>query len=90
MCATLTDFEYSLSAAPVDFLSADRKAGGVGEVYVAGFCVEVQGPWADQILDLHHVLIAGLNIHVQASDDTGPAFPVEQEQLVLGFCRRDY
>lgn len=81
-----TVFENRLPTASVYFLTPDEETGGVGKVDVSRFGVEVDGPRVDQVLDRLHVLVAGLDVHVQASDDSGTALPVEQEQIVFGLC----
>lgn len=81
-----TVFKNGLPTAPVYFLTPDEETRGVGKVDVSRFGVEVDGPRVDQVLDGLHVLVAGLDVHVQASDDSRPALPVEQEQIVFGLC----
>lgn len=81
-----TVFKNRLPTASVYFLTSYEETRGVGKVDVSRFGVEVDGPRVDQVLDWLHVLVAGLDVHVQASDDSGTALPVEQEQIVFGLC----
>lgn len=41
----------------------------------------------DQVFDWHHVLIAGLDVHVQASYDPRTPLTVEQEKIVFGLYK---
>lgn len=82
-----TIFEYRLSAVSIYFLSANKETGGVSKVDVPRFCVVVDGSRVDQVLDWHDVLITGLDIHIQASDDPGTPLAVEQEEIVFGFYK---
>lgn len=81
-----TVFKNRLPTTPVDFLTSDEETSGVGKVDVTRFGVKVDGSRVDQVLDWLHVLVAGLDVHVQASDDSGTALPVEQEEIVFGLC----
>lgn len=82
-----TVFEYRLSAASIYFLSPNKETGGVSEVDVSQFCVVVDGSRVDQVFDWHNVLIAGLDIHIQASDDPWTPLTVEQEEIVFGLYK---
>ena len=88
-----TVFENGLPAASVCSLPADKETGCVGKVDVSRLGVVVDGSRVDQVLDGHHVLVAGLHVHVQTPDDSRPALAVEQEQVVFGLythkaCRK--
>lgn len=41
----------------------------------------------DQVLDGLHVLVAGLHIHVQTSDDPRTSLAVEQKEVFFGLCK---
>lgn len=86
MDPTPTIFEYRLPPASINPLTANQKAGGVGEVDEASLGVKIQRPWIDQLLDRRHVLVRRLHVHVQAPDEPRSAFSVEQEQLAFELC----
>ena len=79
-----TIFENCLSAASIYFLSPNKETGGVSKVDVSQFRVIVDGSGVDQVLDWLHVLVAGLDVHIQASDDPRAPLTVEQEEIVFG------
>ena len=83
-----TVFEYRFPPGAVDLLPANQEAGGVGEVDVSRLGVVVDGPWVDQVLDGNHVLVAGLDVQIQAPNDPRTPLPVEQEEVVFGLCER--
>lgn len=82
-----TIFKYCLSAASIYFLPSNEETGGVGKVDVSQFCIVVDGSWVHQVFNWLHVLIAGLDIHIQASDDARAPLAVEQEEIVFGFYK---
>lgn len=84
---TLTILEYGLSLSAIDLLTAYEVAGGISKVDEACFCMEIQCPGVHEIFYGDHVLIRDLGTHVHASDDTRPALPIHQEQLMLWFCK---
>lgn len=51
------------------------------------FCVVVDGSRVDQVLNWHYVLITGLDVHIQASDDARAPLAVEQEQIIFGLYK---
>lgn len=51
------------------------------------FRVVVDGSGVDQVLDWLHVLVTGLDVHIQASDDPGAPLTVEQEEIVFGLYK---
>lgn len=82
-----TIFQYSLSAASIYFLPPNQEAGGVSKVDVSQLCVVVDGSRVDQVFDRHHVLVTGLDVHVQASDHSRTPLTVEQEDIVFGLYK---
>lgn len=83
----LTVFENCLSAASIQFLPADKETGGVSKVNVPQFCMVVDCTRVDQVHNGLHVLIAGLDIHVETSDDPGTSLAVEEEEVFFGPCK---
>lgn len=47
----------------------------------------VNGSRVDQVLDWNHVLITGLDVHIQSSDDPRTPLAVEQEEIVFGLYK---
>lgn len=82
-----TIFKYCLSAASIYFLPANEETGGVSKVDMSQFCIVVYGSWVHQVFNWLHVLIAGLDIHIQASDDARTPLAVEQEEIVFGLYK---
>lgn len=83
-----TFLQNSIPLCPINLLSANDVAGGVGEVNEFACGVKVQSSGVHQILDGDHVLVRHLGVHVHAPDDAWAAFTVDQEELVLGFCSK--
>lgn len=81
-----TIFENRLSTTSVYFLTSDEKACCVGKVDVSRFCVEVNGSWVDQVLYRLHVLITGLDIHIEPSNDSRTSLAIEQEEIIFWLC----
>lgn len=85
----LTVLQYGVSLRAIDLLAADNVAGGVGKVDELAGGVEIQSSGVHQVLDGNHVLVRHLGVHVHAPDDSRAAFTVDQEELVVWFCRGD-
>lgn len=83
----LTVFENRLSAVSIELLSADKETGGVSKVNVPQFGMVVDCPRVDQVHNRLHVLIAGLYIHVETSDDPRTSLAIEQEEVFFGLCK---
>lgn len=85
----LTVLQYGVSLRAIDLLAANNVAGGVGKVDELAGGVEIQSSGVHQVLDGNHVLVRHLGVHVHAPDDSRAAFTVDQEELVVWFCRGD-
>lgn len=83
----LTIFQNGLSAASIQFLSADKETSGVSKVNVSQFCIVVDCTRVDQVHNWLHVLIAGFYIHVETSDDPRTSLAVEQKEVFFGLCK---
>lgn len=84
-----TIFEDCFPTVSIYFLPTDEETGGVSKVDVAGFSMVVDSSGVDEVLYWYHVLITGLNVHVQASDDPRSPLTVEQEKIVFGFYKTE-
>lgn len=79
----LTIFEYRLSAASIYFLPPNKKTSCVSKVDVSQFCMVINRSRVNQVLNWYHVLITGLDVHIQASDNPRTTLTVEKEEIVF-------
>lgn len=80
-----TLFENGVPLCPINLLSANDVAGGVGKINELALGMKVQSSGVHQILDGDHVLIWHLGVHVHTPDDSRATFTIDQEELVFGF-----